>query len=168
MSSRFMKLAAAPALALATASLPFAGAVAQERPVAMQPAAANANVQQVAFQTLDGSTRTPDFVRTGAAMASRDKIAIVVWGGNRDLQRQAYDAALDLRDQGIPLAFIVGPSQLPTNNATMIEIYGRGVSATQLVIGQDNIANLRGDVRSESQAAYGRMFPRELAALDPR
>lgn len=48
----FRNVVAAPALALAAVSLPFAGAVAQDRPVAAQPVAANANVQPqpVAFR----------------------------------------------------------------------------------------------------------------------
>jgi len=168
----FRNVVAAPALALAAATAAFspAAAVAQERPVVAQPVAANANVQAqpVAFQTSDARDVSVRGVQAGAAEASRDKIAIVVWGGSRELQQQAYNAALDLRDQGIPLAFIVGPSQLPTENAAMIEIYGRGVSATQMMVGQERVAELRGGLREEGQAAYGRMFPRELAALDIR
>ncbi|MGE4314323.1 MAG: hypothetical protein AB7E85_08665 [Pseudobdellovibrionaceae bacterium] len=131
----------------------------------MQPVAANANVQQVAFQTSDARNVSVRGVQAGAAEASLDKIAIVVWGGNRDLQRQAYAAALDLRDKGIPLAFIVGPSRLPSDGAVMIDIYGRGVSATQMMIGSDNISSLRTDLRQQGEIVYGRMFPREFEAL---
>jgi hypothetical protein len=168
----FRNVVAAPALALATAAAAFspAAVAAQERPVAAQPVAANANVQaqRVAWQTLDRRSSTVRGTQGSAAEASRDKIAIVVWGGNVEIQRQAFEAAQDLRDEGIPLAFIVGPSQLPTENAAMIEIYGRGVSATQMMVGQERVAELRGGLRAEGQAAYGRMFPRELAALDIR
>lgn len=170
LTNRIFRAAAPFVLGATAATMPFSNAVAQEGPVAAQPVAANANVQAqpVAWQTLDRRTSTVRGTQGSAAEASRDKIAIVVWGGNVELQRQAYAAALDLRDQGIPLAFIVGPSQLPTENAAMIEIYGRGVSATQMMVGQERIAELRGGLRAEGQAAYGRMFPRELAALDIR
>jgi len=63
----FRNVVAAPALALAAVSLPFAGAVAQDRPVAAQPVAANANVQAqpVAFQTVDARTNSVRGVRAG-------------------------------------------------------------------------------------------------------
>ncbi|MCB2050560.1 MAG: hypothetical protein KDE63_03935, partial [Novosphingobium sp.] len=74
----FRNVVAAPALALATAAAAFSPAVvaAQERPVAMQPVAANANVQAqpIAFSTFNDSNRSVRFVQAGAAEASRDKI----------------------------------------------------------------------------------------------
>lgn len=161
----FRNFAAPVALGLgaaASAVVPFA-ATAQDRPVA-----ANTNVQQasaVSFQTFDDRSRSADFVRTGAAVASRDKIAIIVWGGSVDLQRQAYAAAQDLRDQGVPLAFIVGPSRLPYDNVVVIDIYGRGVPVSDLTVGAERIAELRPTLNAQGIQAYGRMFPRELAAL---
>ena len=166
----FRNFAAPVALGLGAAASVFAPAAgfAQERPVA-----ANTNVQAtpVSFQTLDGSQRTSDFVRTGAAMASRDKIAIIVWGGNRDLQQQAYNAALDLRDQGIPLAFIVGPDLNGVDADANFQVYARGVPAFDADgarFGLDHIAQVRPEVSRMGREAYARGFPRELAALDLR
>lgn len=168
----FRNFAAPVVLGLGAAASAFvpAASFAQERPVATQPVAANANVavDPVVFQTIDGSTRSIRVVQAGASEASRDKIAIVVWGGNRELQQQAYNAALDLRDQGIPLAFIVGPSRLPYDNAVMIDIYGRSVPVSDLTVGAERIAELRPTLSEQGVQAYGRMFPREVAALDLR
>lgn len=160
----FRNFAAPVALGLGAAASVFAPAAgfAQERPVA-----ANTNVQAtpVSFQTFDDRSRSADFVRTGAAVASRDKIAIIVWGGSVDLQRQAFAAAQDLRDQGVPLAFIVGPSRLPYDNVVVIDIYGKGVPVSDLTVGTERIAELRPTLNAQGIQAYGRMFPRELAAL---
>jgi len=163
----------APVLAFAAASsaaVPFAAANAQERPAAAQPVAANTNVavSPVVFQTLDGSQRSVDFVRTGAAMASREKIAIIVWGGNCDLQQQAYNAALDLRDQGIPLAFIVGPDLNGVDADANFQVYARGVPAFDgdgARYGGAHIAEVRPTVVRMGLEAYARGFPREAAAL---
>jgi hypothetical protein len=169
----FRNVVAAPALALATAAAAFspAAVAAQERPVAAQPVAANANVQQVAFQTLDGSSRSVRFVQAGAAEASRDKIAIVVWGGNRELQQQAYNAALDLRDQGIPLAFIVGPDLNGYDVDANFQVYARGVPVFDgdgAHLGANHASEVRPTVLRMGQTAFRDHFPRELAALDIR
>lgn len=163
----FGKFAAPIALGIGAAATAFIPAAGIAQTMKAQPAAANTNVQAtpVTFQTSDARNISVRGVQAGAAEASRDKIAIIVWGGSRELQQQAYNAALDLRDQGVPLAFIVGPSQMPNNNAVIIEIYGRGVSATQMMVGRERISELRSGLRMESEAAYARMFPRELAAL---
>ena len=171
MSNRLFKMAAAPALALASlssAAVPFAAANAQERPVAAQPVAANTNVQQVSFATFNDSNRSVRFVQAGAAEASRDKIAIIVWGGNRDLQQQAYNAALDLRDQGIPLAFIVGPDLNGVDADANFQVYARGVPAFDADgarFGLDHIMKVRPEVTRMGLEAYARGFPREAAAL---
>ncbi|MGE4314201.1 MAG: hypothetical protein AB7E85_08025 [Pseudobdellovibrionaceae bacterium] len=169
----FKNVVAAPALALATASAAFspAAVIAQERPVAAQPVAVNANVRQVTFQTLDGSRRSEDFVRTGAAMASRDKIAIIVWGGSADLQRQAYAAAEDLRDQGIPLAFIVGPDLNGYTEDANFQVYARGLPQYEgngATFGGAHADEVRPTVVRMGQNAFRNQFPRELAALDVR
>ncbi|MEZ5687409.1 MAG: hypothetical protein R3E21_01190 [Caenibius sp.] len=174
----FRNVVAAPALALATAAAAFSPAVvaAQERPVAMQPVAANANVQAqpIAFSTFNDSNRSVRFVQAGAAEASRDKIAIVIWGGNRELQQQAYNAALDLRDQGIPLAFIVGPSLDPANaqNYAHIDIYAAGLpgggDGPSIIIGSERASELRPMLVGEAQRTYAIAFPTQVAALDIR
>lgn len=170
----FRNVVAAPALALAAVSLPFAGAVAQERPVAAQPVAANANVQAqpVAWQTLDRRSSTVRGTQGSAAEASRDKIAIVVWGGNVEIQRQAFEAAQDLRDEGIPLAFIVGPSLDPANaqNYAHIDIYaaGRpgGGDGPSIIIGSQRADELRPMLVNEARRTYAIAFPTQVAALD--
>lgn len=171
----FKNVVAAPALALATASAAFspAAVIAQERPAAAQPLAANGNFQAtpIAFQTVDARTNSVRGVQAAGAEASRDKIAIIVWGGNRDLQRQAYAAALDLRDQGVPLAFIVGPDLNGYTEDANFQVYARGLPQFEgdgANIGGANVAMVRPEVVRMGRAAYARGFPRELAALDVR
>ena len=163
----------APLLAFAAASsaaVPIAAANAQERPVAAQPVAANTNVavDPVVFQTSDARNVSVRGVQAGAAEASRDKIAIIVWGGNRDLQRQALAAAYDLRDQGIPLAFIVGPDLNGVDADANFQVYARGVPAFDADgarFGLDHITKVRPEVTRMGLEAYARGFPREAAAL---
>lgn len=134
---------------------------------------ANANVSataptQVAFATIDGRDRTVDFVRTGAAMASRDKIAIVVFSGNSDLQREAYQAALQLRDEGMPLALILGPSLDPSNSSAAIQVYARGVPVYEgygAVIGEANISSVQPEMIEGARAAHLRHFPDSYPSL---
>ena len=171
----FRNVVAAPALALAAATAAFspAAAVAQERPVVAQPVAANANAQAqpVAWQTLDRRSSTVRGTQGSAAEASRDKIAIVVWGGNRELQQQAYNAALDLRDQGIPLAFIVGPDLNGYDVDANFQVYARGVPVFDgdgAHLGTNHASEVRPTVLRMGQTAFRDHFPRELAALDIR
>jgi len=171
----FKNVVAAPALALATASAAFspAAVIAQERPVAVQPVAANGNFQAtpVTWQTFDDRGREARFVQSRAAIASSNKIAVVVWGGNVELQRQAYAAAQDLRGQGIPLAFIVGPDLNGYAEDANFQIYARGLPQFEgdgANIGGANVAMVRPEVVRMGREAYARGFPRELAALDVR
>ena len=171
----FRNVVAAPALALATAAAAFspAAVAAQERPVAAQPVAANANVQAqpVAWQTLDRRSSTVRGTQGSAAEASRDKIAIIVWGGNRELQQQAYNAALDLRDQGIPLAFIVGPDLNGYDVDANFQVYARGAPAFEgngATLGVNHASNVRSTVVRMGQTAYRDFFAPEVAALDIR
>lgn len=167
----FGKFAAPIALGIGAAATAFIPAAGIAQTMQAQPAAANANVQQVAFQTLDGSSRSVRFVQAGAAEASRDKIAIVVWGGSRELQQQAYNAALDLRDQGVPLAFIIGPDLNGYTEDANFQVYARSLPQFEgdgANIGGANVAMVRPEVVRMGREAYARGFPRELAALDVR
>lgn len=167
----FGKFAAPIALGIGAAATAFIPAAGIAQTMQAQPAAANANVQQVAFQTLDGSSRSVRFVQAGAAEASRDKIAIVVWGGSRELQQQAYNAALDLRDQGVPLAFIIGPDLNGYTEDADFQVYARSLPQFEgdgANFGGAHADKVRPEVVRMGREAYARGFPRELAALDVR
>ena len=170
----FRNVVAAPALALAAATAAFvpAAGLAQTTPVA---ANTNVQAQPVPFSTFDDRGKSVRFVQAGASEASRDKIAIVVWGGNLELQRQAYAAALDLRDQGVPLAFIIGPSFDPANgqNYADIDIYALGAPITKdgdslIMIGSSRASELRPLLVAQATKASRQAFPAQLAALTPR
>lgn len=120
------------------------------------------------FQTRDARTRTPRFVRTGAAIASREKIAIIVWGGNREMQQQAYYAALDLRDQGIPLAFIVGPDLNGYDVDANFQVYARVAPVFEgngALLGANHIAEVRPTVTRMARTALRDLFPEQAATL---
>ena len=162
-ANKIFGLAAAGAMAMT----PMA-AFSQAAPANQNITPVAASVQPVAFATFDDTDQTPDFVRTGAAMASRDKVAIVVFSGNRDLQREAYQAALQLRDEGVPLALILGPSLDPSNSSAAIQVYARSVPVYEgygAVIGVDNIDHLRAETLRGARSAYQRHFSREIATL---
>lgn len=150
----------------AAALTPLSPALSQD---ATTPANANASVDtETPFATFNDTDQTPDFVRTGAAMASRDKIAIVVFSGNRNLQREAYQAALQLRDEGMPLALILGPSLDPTNSSAAIQVYARGVPVYEgygAVIGEDNIASVQPETLRGARSAHQRHFGERTATL---
>jgi hypothetical protein len=151
-----MKLAAAPAFALATASLPFAGAVAQERP-------AEASTSSVQF--IDAQNRTMNDARTLAADASHNRIAIVVWGGNRAIQQEAYNAARDLVGMGIPAAFVLAPDGNGVDADAYMQVYAASTPRSEATYGA-NYANLvRADLRNAGVTAYHEAFPREFEAL---
>ncbi|MET4131781.1 hypothetical protein ABIE62_000897 [Porphyrobacter sp. MBR-155] len=169
----FGKYAAPIALGIGAAATAFIPASGIAQTMQAQPAAANANIQAtpVTWQTFDDRGREARFVQSRAAIASSDKIAVVVWGGNVELQRQAYAAAQDLRGQGIPLAFIVGPDLNGYAEDANFQIYARGLPQFEgdgANIGGANVAMVRPEVVRMGREAYARRFPRELAALDIR
>jgi hypothetical protein len=169
MSSRFMKLAAAPALALgaltSSVAIPFAAANAQERPVAMQPVAANSNVQ---VQYIDASQNSVGFARERAGAASHDGIAIVVWGGNRTIQQEAYNAARDLAGIGIRTAFVLAPDDNGLNGDAALQVYAASVPRGDARMGTNNAQYIRADMREAGLRAYRDAFPQQLAALSLR
>ncbi|UBS31544.1 hypothetical protein LBX01_08435 [Altererythrobacter sp. N1] len=169
----FGKYAAPIALGIGAAATAFIPAAGVAQTMQAQPAAANANVQAtpVTFQTSDARNISVRGVQAGAAEASRDKIAIIVWGGSRELQQQAYNAALDLRDQGIPLAFIVGPDLNGYTEDADFQVYARSLPQYEgngATFGGAHADEVRPTVVRMGQNAFRNQFPRELAALDVR
>ncbi len=160
---------AAPVFAagvMASSVVPFTMANAQTAQA--QPVAANANAREVVFQTLDGRTNSVRGVQAAAAEASAHKIAIVVWGGNHELQQEAYNAALDLRDQGIPLAIILGPRLIPSDNVASYQVYAQGVpvfDGNGASFGTDHVADVRPTVLRMGRTAFRDHFPTQVAAL---
>jgi hypothetical protein len=166
-----MKNVANKTFGLATAGALALTPMAAHAEDAAVPANGNAaSVQQVAFSTFDGRQRSIRFVEAGAAEASRDKVAIIVWSGNRELQQEAYNAALQLRDEGYSLALILGPSLGEGDNDANIQVYARGVpvyEGTGAWIGRNNADMVRPETVRMAREASISHFPREVASLAP-
>lgn len=165
--SIFRNFAAPVALglgAVASAVVPFA-ATAQERSVATQPVAANTNVATPTVQFIDAQNRTMNDARTLAADASHNKVAIVVWGGNRTIQQEAYNAARDLVGMGIPTAFVLAPDDNGTDGDAMLQVYAAALPRSDGRMGTNYAQFIRADMREAGIEAYRTAFPAQLARL---
>lgn len=134
------------------------------------PANANSvSVQQPIFASMDGRERPISFVEEGAAAASHDKIAIIIWGGNHELQREAYLAARELNSEGVDLALILGPPLGTGDRAVNIQVYARSVPVFEgsgALIGINNIDEVAPTVMEMGRTAQARHFTQRVASLD--
>lgn len=103
-----------------------------------------------------------------AANASRDKVAIVVWGGNHTIQAEAYKAALDLIDMGIPTAFVLAPDHNNLDGDAVMQVYASSMPRSDAHWGLNNADKVREDMRNAGLAAYKEAFPQQIATLSIR
>lgn len=155
----------------------FLGATLAATPIAMANAEdavtpANMNVATAAVdplevQFVDAQNDAIPAARRLAAIASRDKVAIVVWGGNRAIQQEAYFAARDLAGVGIPTAFVLAPDDNGLENDAALQVYAASLPRIDGRMGTNNIQYIRADMREAGVAAFREAFPAQLAALTP-
>lgn len=153
----------------------FLGATLAAAPVAMANAEdavtpANTNVATAAVdplqvQFVDAQSDAVPAARRLAAIASRDKVAIVIWGGNRALQQEAYNAARDLAGVGIPTAFVLGPDHNQLDGDAVMQVYAASTPRFDAHGGSDNARDVRPMMRDAGVQAYREAFPAQLAAL---
>lgn len=151
------------ALTAGAAALMPASAIAQEAP-------ANQNVTATAVQTVQyvgAENETIDGALGLAASASRDKIAVVVWGGTMEFQQEAYNAALDLNDMGIRVAFVRAPDHDDTDGGSVFQIYGLAAPRVDGAVGFDNLDQLRPAIRQAGLEVHRELFPQQVALLQP-
>ena len=141
-----------------------ASAIAQDAPANQNatPIAATQSVQYVGAEN-----ETLGDARLLAASASRDKIAIVVWGGTRQFQQEAYNAALDLNDMGIRVAFVRAPDYDGNDGGSIFQIYGLAAPRVDGAVGFDNVDQLRVGIRQAALEVHQELFPQRVAALQP-
>lgn len=163
----FRNFAAPVALGLGAAASVFAPAAgfAQERSVAAQPVAANTNIAAPTVQFIDAQTWTMNDARALAADASRDKVAIIVWGGNRTIQQEAYNAARDLAGLGIPTAFVLAPDGNGFDADAFMQVYARSTPRADGTYGTNFANEVRPAMRDAGVAAFREAFPAQLAQL---
>ncbi|PHR21614.1 MAG: hypothetical protein COA41_00440 [Sphingopyxis sp.] len=123
------------------------------------------SVQRLQVQYVDAQSRTINDAQILAAAASTDKVAIVVWGGNRTIQQEAYNAARDLTDMGIPAAFVLAPDHNTLDGDAVMQVYAASTPRADAAYGRDFADQVRPNMREAGIAAYREAFPRQLAAL---
>ena len=136
-------------------------------------APANMNVETASVSTLqvqfvDAQNRTANDARSLAADASHNKVAIVVWGGNRTIQQEAYNAARDLVDVGIPTAFILAPDGNGSTSDAYMQIYAASTPRSEAAFGTNYASDVRPSMREAGLLAYREAFPAQVAALSLR
>jgi hypothetical protein len=124
-----------------------------------------ASVQQLQVQFVDVQNDAVPAARRLAAIASRDKVAIVIWGGNRAIQQEAYNAARDLVEMGIPTAFVLAPDHNSLDDEAVTQVYAASTPRSDGHYGTDHANLVRADMRNAGIAAYREAFPQQLAAL---
>lgn len=136
-----------------------------------QEAPANQNVaagsfQELTVQYIDAQDRTINDARFIAAAASTDKVAIVVWGGTRAIQQEAYNAALDLVDMGIPTAFVLAPDHNSLDGDAVMQVYAASTPRDDSRVGTNNADQVRLYMREAGIAAFQEAFPERFSALN--
>lgn len=123
-------------------------------PIALLAAPAQSQEQPNRVQYVDATRESLAGARGFAAAASRDKIAIVVWGGNRTLQQEAYNAALDLVDAGIPAAFILAPDGNGLDGDANFMVYACSLPYSVAAYGTNWAHEVRAAMRSSALEAH--------------
>lgn len=163
MSNRLFRMAAAPAMAFAAASLPFAGAVAQERPVAAQPVAANTQ-----SNVIDFCQNSVERTNQCANIASRNKVVVIFWGGTPEMRNEAALAVNELNARGYNTALVYGPDL--DNSNVMGRISYRALERDPFnrtfAVGTQYTDTIRPSVIENSQRIFRAAFPQQLASLD--
>ncbi len=131
-------------------------------PVATAPVTA---VAAQSVQYVDATGETMNGARRFAAAASNDKIAIVVWGGNRAIQQEAYNAARDLAGIGIPTAFVLAPDHNDLDGDAVMQVYAASTPRSDSHWGRNYADQVRADMRDAGLAAYREAFPQRISAL---
>ena len=125
-------------------------------------------IEPLKLQYIGIEDRTLNDARFIVANASHNKVAIVVWGGNRTIQQEAYNAALDLIDMGIPTAFILAPDRNNLDGDAVMQVYAGSTPRSDGRMGTDNAAFIRADMREAGLRAYKEAFPQRVATLSIR
>lgn len=146
-------------------------------PVLAQDAANDAPVMNASVSTttmtkpqvVNASGETMNDARILAAAASRNKVAIVVWGGTKELQFEAYKAAQDMVNEGIPTALVVAPDHNTTPQDAIFQIYAKSApQGEDSHIGTDHVGLVREAMYKHAKYAYSTNYSTKIAELDIR
>lgn len=130
--------------------------------------ATDTQAPQLAVQFIGIQDRAIDDARYIVANASHNKVAIVVWGGNRTIQQEAYNAARDLAGIGVPVAFVLAPDTNALEGDAGFQVYAKSEPRFDGYVGANNAEDLRPIVRQAGLDAHREAFPQQVAALTVR
>jgi len=101
------------------------------------------------------------------ANVSIDKVAIVVWGGNRTLQQEAWNASLDLVRDGIPTVMVVAPDHNSLPQDAIFQIYAKSLPQGQDGhFGTDHADKVRVNMYENGKYAYRKNYTQQVAGLN--
>ena len=78
------------------------------------------------FYKKDCTDQTTTVCQLVSEELSKDKLTILVHGGNRNLQMAAYRVAQRLDDEGVPVAFLLAPDEDNIDITMSVEFYTKG------------------------------------------
>jgi len=91
-------------------------------------AAAELSIAMQEVRVRDSSKYRKEVVRTGTARASNDRIAIAIYGADRDMLQQVVLAAYQAKQEGIDVVgIVIGPK----NETKDIDVFADGVRTTK-------------------------------------
>lgn len=148
-------------------------------PAAAQDAAnTNAPVVKTSATVAPAAMTKPQYVgvsdwtindaRLAAENVSHNKVAIVVWGGTQELQLEAYKAAQDLVNEGVPVAFVLAPDHNTLPEDAVFQVYAKSAPISEGQYFMNGIHEVRGDTYSSAKSAHRANFPQQVAQLDIR
>jgi len=156
------------ALAGAMALPAIANDDANDAPVIEASVSVEAPAKMTKPQYVGAAHETPNDARILAAAASRDKVAIVVWGGTKELQLEAYKAAQQLVNEGIPVAFVLAPDSNGFTADAFFQTYAMSKPYGEATYGVDNAHLVRADIYQGARDAYTSNFPQRYSQLNLR
>lgn len=132
--------------------------------IAQESAQADVETPQVQF--VDARDRTINDARILAAAASHNRLAIVVWGGDRTIQQEAYNAARDLNHMGIQTAFVLAPDHNSLSGDAVMQVYAASTPRFDAHGGRNNASDFRPMMRDAGVEAFREAFPERYRGLN--
>ncbi len=116
------------------------------------------------FFKKDCRAKTTEFCQIAGQRLSHDKLTFVVHGGERKLQRIAYEVAQRLDDEGVPVAFLLAPDHDEDLTSTVVEFYTQGgTKYNSMIFSENNMDSVKQNMYVHAMKAYLEDFPPDLA-----
>jgi len=102
------------------------------------------------------------------ANVSIDKVALVVWGGDKEkLQKPVWQACEDLVKEGIPCVLVVAPDHNTIAEDAIYQVYAKSLpQGNDGHYGTNYAHQIRGDMYKAGKVAYQSNYPQQYASLE--